>query len=335
MRAAQYLAPKRIEAIEIEMPSLGEEEALIQVEACGMCGSDLGIYAGVHPRARAPLTIGHEFSGSISEIRSTTSDLKSGQRIAAFPLITCGNCLMCRTGNSHVCRNLRLFGIDAAGGMAQFVKLPVTALMPIGEMNAQMGALVEPLAVAVHGVSRAPIAEARTIAVVGAGPIGLLTALVAQTRTKVEVIIADVLESRVALATKLGLNALRAGEEFAEAIQERTGGEGADLVFECAGVSETAKSMISLTRCRGTVVNLGVFKKPTEADLQTLNFREITLLGSRVYTRRDFETAIQLAPDLPLMPIVTNFFPLNDVSTAFERFQAGAGVCKILILPGS
>lgn len=335
MRAAQYLAPKRIEAVEIEMPSLGEEEALIEVEACGMCGSDLGIYAGVHPRAKAPLTIGHEFSGSISEIRSTASDLKSGQRIAAFPLITCGNCLMCQTGNSHVCRNLRLFGIDAAGGMAQFVKLPVTALMPIGEMNAQMGALVEPLAVAVHGVSRAPIAEARTIAVIGAGPIGLLTALVAQTRTKGEVIIADVLESRVALAAKLGLNALRAGEEFAQAIQEKTRGEGADLVFECAGVSETAKSMISLARCRGTVVNLGVFKKPTEVDLQTLNFREITLLGSRVYTRHDFESAIQLAPSLPLMPIVTNFFPLNEVSTAFERFQAGAGVCKILILPGS
>ncbi len=334
MLAARYLGPNRIEPVEIDKPAPGSEEALIQVEACGMCGSDLGIFAGLHPRAKAPLTLGHEFCGRIVEVRSKTDEFKTGERVAAYPLISCGHCLVCRTGNEHVCRNLRLYGIDAPGGMADFVTLPLKNLIRLSaNMDAQTGALVEPLAVAVHGVSRSPIKEAQTIAVIGAGPIGLLTALVAQFSGSARVIIADVLASRIALARSVGLNAVTAGEEMTELVASTTDGEGADLVFECAGVSGSAVSMTQLARCRGTIVNLGVFKKPAEVDLQALNFKEITLIGSRVYTKQDFMTAIEFAGKLPLGSIVTDTFPLTGVTTAFERFRAGEGVCKIMIRP--
>ncbi len=299
-----------------------------------MCGSDLGILAGVHPRAQAPLTLGHEFCGRIVELRSQSNEFKAGDRVAVYPLISCGHCLMCRTGNSHVCRALRLYGIDAPGGMADFVKLPLANLLRLsGDMEPGIGALVEPLAVAVHGVSRAPLAEARTAAVVGAGPIGLLTALVARARGTAQILMADVLPSRIALAKSLGFSAVMAGEQMADLVKTTTDSEGADIVFECAGVPATAVSMTALARCRGTIVNLGVFKKPVEVDLQALNFKEITAIGSRVYTRQDFVEAIELARVLPLQPIISHTFPLADVTSAFAKFRAGEGVCKLIIQP--
>ena len=120
-----------------------------------------------------------------------------------------------------------------------------------------------------------------------------------------------------------------------ELIAATTDGEGADIVFECVGVPSSAVSMTDLARCRGTIVNLGVFKKPAEVDLQAVNFREITLIGSRVYTKQDFTTAIELAGKLPLSPIVTDIFPLGDVTAAFEKFKAGEDVCKVLIRPSA
>ncbi len=334
MLAARYLGPHRIEPVEIDKPAPEPEEALIQIEACGMCGSDLGIFAGLHPRAQAPLTLGHEFCGRIVEIRSNTGEFKVGERVAAYPLISCGHCLVCRTGNAHVCRNLRLYGIDAPGGMADFVKLPLENLIRLAAgMDEQTGALIEPLAVAVHGVSRAPLEEAQTIAVVGAGPIGLLTALVAQFRSSAKVMVCDILPSRLALAGQLGLTAVPAGQQMAELVKSTTDAEGADIVFECAGVPASAASMTELARCRGTIVNLGVFKKPVPVDLQAVNFKEITLIGSRVYTKQDFMTAIELADSLPLGPIVTDTFPLAAVTIAFEKFKAGEGVCKVMIRP--
>ncbi|HVT98366.1 MAG TPA: alcohol dehydrogenase catalytic domain-containing protein [Acidobacteriaceae bacterium] len=334
MLAGKYLKPKVVEVVEVPLPDVGDHEALIKIEACGFCGSDLGIVAGVHPRARAPLTLGHEFSGRIVEIRSSGSTLKAGDLVTAYPLISCGHCYVCRHGEPHVCRDLRLFGIDVDGGMAEYVKLPVSSLVLLpAQMPARIGALIEPLAVAVHGVSMSPIQQPQTAVVIGAGPIGLLTALVAKARGIPRVLISDIVPSRVDLARRLGLRAVMAGEALTKILMEETGGEGADVVFECAGAPSTAREMTALVRCRGVIVNLGVFKKPAEVDLQIVNFREITIVGSRVYSRHDFEEAVQLASVLPLERIVTHSFSLRQVEAAFELFRSGQNACKVLILP--
>jgi threonine dehydrogenase-like Zn-dependent dehydrogenase len=169
--------------------------------------------------------------------------------------------------------------------------------------------------------------------VLGAGPIGLLTALVAKAKGIQTVLITDIVPSRVELALRLGLRAIPAGARLAKIVETETAGEGADLVFECAGVPGTAREMTRLVRCRGAIVNLGVFKKPSEVDLQVVNFREITLVGSRVYRRQDFEEAVELAPRLPLDRIVTHSFSLEKVTTAFELFRRGEDACKVLIMP--
>lgn len=334
MLAARYLGPDWLETLEVPVPSIAAGEALIKVEACGFCGSDLGIMAGVHPRARQPLTLGHEICGTISEIRNSSPEFKVGDRVTVFPLISCGQCSACRSGHSHVCRTLKLYGIDADGGMAEFVRVPVSSLLKLPpSMPPLIGAVIEPFAVAVHGVFMAPTQDVRTIVVLGAGPIGLLTALVARARGGSKVLIADVLSSRIQLARELGLKAYSAGSELTEAVESLTSGEGVDLVYECAGTASSAEVMTALLRPRGTVVNLGVFKKPVEVDMQTVNFKELTVLGSRVYTREDFQTAISMANDLPIQRVVTHSFPLMQVQAAFDCFRNGNGVCKVLIVP--
>lgn len=333
MLAARYISPDRIEPEEVSLPEIGDDEALVEVEACGFCGSDISIVAGTHPRARAPLTLGHELSGRIVQIRTSRGEFSVGDRVTSYPLISCGHCHACVHGNPHVCRNLRLYGFDVDGGMAQYVKLPVHSLikLPAG-MSARVGALIEPLAVAVHGVRRPDLEGVDFAVVLGAGPIGLLTALTAQAYGIPQVVISDVRPSRLRLAESLGLHALDSGESLRKFVMETSDQNGADLVFECAGHPSSAVEMIPLVRSRGTIVNLGVFKKPVTIDMQSINFKEIEMLGSRVYERSDFEAAIALAVDLPLERIITHAFPLQQVGAAFEQFRSGA-ICKALILP--
>ncbi|HEY1985638.1 MAG TPA: alcohol dehydrogenase catalytic domain-containing protein [Terracidiphilus sp.] len=335
MLAARYLGPTRIETEVVPMPVIGSDEALIQVEACGLCGSDLNIIAGTHPRAKAPLTVGHELSGHIVEIGNPGAGWEVGEHVTVYPLISCGTCYACTHGNPHVCRKLRLFGFDVDGGMAEFVKVPIDSLVRLPKnMPARIGALIEPLAVAVHGVARTSMDKVGLAVVLGAGPIGLLTALVAQARGASHVIISDVLPSRQRLAESLGLHAIKAGAELLAEVMRMSDANGADVLFECAGHPSSAREMTSLVRSRATIVNLGVFKTPVEVDMQAVNFKEIEILGSRVYERKDFQGAIDLAMQFPLDRIVTHVFSLQEVARAFLQFQSSDS-CKVLVTPGS
>jgi (R,R)-butanediol dehydrogenase / meso-butanediol dehydrogenase / diacetyl reductase len=333
MLAARYLGPNRIETEEVAIPTIGKGDALVQVEACGFCGSDISIMAGTHPRAKAPLIVGHELSGRVVQVGNSAGGLQVGDRVTAFPLISCGICHACTHGNPHVCRKLRLFGFDVDGGMAEFVKLPIQSLVKLPpEMPAKIGALIEPLAVAVHGVARSSLQDVNIAVVLGAGPIGLLTALVAQARGVPQVIISDVLPGRLNLAKTLGLSAVKAGDDLLETVMKLSGEDGADLLFECAGHPSSAREMTSLVRSRAIIVNLGVFKKPVEVDMQAVNFKEIQILGSRVYERKDFYDAIDIAMQLPLDRIVSHMFSLKEVARAFEQFRSSEA-CKVLIIP--
>jgi (R,R)-butanediol dehydrogenase / meso-butanediol dehydrogenase / diacetyl reductase len=333
MLAARYLGPHRIETEEISIPTIGDQDALIQVEACGFCGSDISIMAGTHPRAKAPLTVGHELAGRVVRLGKPGSGLEVGDLVTAFPLISCGSCHACRHGNPHVCRKLRLFGFDVDGGMAEYVKLPITSLVKLPhDMPPKIGALIEPLAVAVHGVARTNIEGVKIAVVLGAGPIGLLTALVARARGVPTVIVSDVLPARLKLAESLGLTAVKAGDDLLAVVMKLTEENGADLLFECAGHPSSAREMTSLVRPRATIVNLGVFKKPVELDMQAVNFKEIQIIGSRVYEREDFHEAVNLALQLPLERIVSHVFSLSDVALAFEQFRSSEA-CKVIIMP--
>lgn len=333
MTAARYTGPNEIVPREVARPSIGDGEALIQVEACGFCGSDINIVAGTHPRAKAPLTVGHELSGIIRDFQGEAHGLAIGDHVTMFPLISCGHCHACTHGHAHVCRELRLFGFDIDGGMADFLKVPTEALMKLpADMPASVGALIEPLAVAVHGVARTDLSEVTVAAVLGAGPIGLLTGLVAKAKGVPHVLISDVLPARLRLAEAIGLHPVAAGAELLAKVMELTDDNGADVVFECAGHPSSAREMTDIARSRAVIVNLGVFKEPAPVDLMAVNFKELEMLGSRVYERRDFEEAIALAMTLPLEQIISHTYPIQDVAAAFEKFRSNEA-CKVIILP--
>jgi threonine dehydrogenase-like Zn-dependent dehydrogenase len=217
--------------------------------------------------------------------------------------------------------------------MAEFLKVPIDSLMKLPvTMPAQIGALIEPLAVAVHGATRTSLRGVDLAVVLGAGPIGLLTALVVQSQGVPNVLISDVVPTRLELAKSLGLRAFKSGPQLLGEVNKLSDSNGADVLFECAGHPTAAQEMTTLVRSRATIINLGVFKKPVEVDMQAINFKEIQLLGSRVYERNDFQTAIDLAMTLPLEQIISHSFNLSEVSRAFEQFQSSEA-CKVLILP--
>jgi len=333
MLAAQYMSPHSVKAVEAEMPSPASGEALIRVSLCGICGTDLAIEAGKHPRAQSGLILGHEFCGEIVEINASGSEFRVGNQVTVYPLITCGKCLVCRTGNPHVCRDLKLYGIDAPGGMAAYVSVPVEVLLKLPDsMSAKAGALLEPYAVGIHAVRRSPVQPDDTVVVIGAGPIGLLNALALRELGVEKVFVTDINPFRLGLVEKSGLLALdAANDDPVKRILEVTDGEGADVVFEAAGSQSAAVMMTELVRCHGTLINVSVFKTPPEVDMRTVNFKELTVIGTRVYTVEDFQTAIDTVDHLPIDNVVTHQLPLADVTDAFEVFKAGVDVCKVLV----
>lgn len=331
MLAARWIAPNKLQALELPVPKIAPGEALIEIKACGFCGSDIGIVSGAHPRARAPLTIGHECSGVVAALATPVEGFAPGDAVTIFPLLSCRRCTACRNGQSHVCSKLRLYGFDADGAMAGFVRVATANLVRLPQdLDPQIGALIEPLAVAVHAVSRAAWNSESTAAILGAGPIGLLTALVAIARGVPRVLITDILESRLELARRLGLTAVHA-DRLSATVNEWTGDEGVDLVFECAGTAGTAEAMTAIARPRAVLVNVGVLKKPVPVDLQAVNFKELTITGSRVYAREDFEGAVRLAPSLPLANLITHTYPLSSVAEAYARFAQAGDACKVIV----
>ena len=334
MRAAVWTAPDSIETRSIALPEVPDGWALVRSEMTGLCGTDFSILHGTHPRAAAPLIMGHEITGVV-EVAGNGGPA-AGTRVTVEPLIHCGECHPCSGGVTHVCRALKLYGIDVAGSLAEFVALPASALIPIREtVPLQEAALAEPLAVAVHAVSRSGLAGGERVVVFGAGPIGVLTALVARHRGAGSVLVSEPSEARRQVAEELGFDTVAPGEDPVQAIVAATGGDGADIVFDSAAHPSVAAMLPRAVRVRGTIVLVGVYKKPVELDLQALTFAENTVVGVRVYTRAAVEQAVALIEggELGLDRVPTQVFALEDASAAFEQAMSAGRILKVLVSP--
>jgi len=335
MKALRYLGPDKVQVMDVAKPAISDGEALVKVRYSGICGSDMAIVSGNHPRAKPPLVPGHEFSGTIAEIKpgSTKTNLKVGDPVTAFPLITCGTCWACRNGASHVCRKLNLIGIDCDGFMAEFARVPIKDLykLPAG-ISMTKAAVIEPLAVGIHSVSMAQLKGNESVVVMGAGPIGLVVAIALRQAGVSTLVLTDINATRLALARQLGFDTLNvSGGDGAKQILDRTGGEGADVVFEVAGSADAAMQMAQLARSRGKIILVSVHKKHHEVDLRSVNFKELTILGTRVYTREDFTKAVTLADKLPIDKLVSHTVPLAQAEKGFDLMRNPDGVCKVLI----
>ena len=334
MKASVYLGPEWVELRDIEEPKPGDDEVLIKVARAGLCGTDLHVYQGhMDQRVQIPLVMGHEMCGEIVEAPKD-AEFKVGERVVVEPTVACGACAACRRGHRHICQNLNFLGIDSAGAFQAFWNAPLDRLHRVpNALDDDAGALIEPLAVAVHDVRRAKVELGDRAVVIGGGPIGMLVAMAARL-DGAEVVVSEVNPFRLAKARALGFEIVNPLEtDLLAYTEDWTGGAGADLVFEVSGSAPGAKAMTELVRVRGTIVLVGVHAEPPPVDLQRFFWRELHLVGCRVYEPIDFERAIRLAASgaVDVKALITDTLPLDDAAKGFEQMAAGGEVVKVLL----
>lgn len=333
MTAAVWTDTDVIETRQVPRPDVPPGWALVEVACTGICGTDLAILHGKHPRARHGLIPGHEIVGRV--VVAAPHGPADGALVVVEPLISCGQCRACRAGATHVCRRLGLYGIDAPGGLATFVALPPQVLHEVpATVDPEVAALVEPLAVAVHAVDQSGLQAGDVVAIAGAGPIGVLTALVARHAGAGAVVISEPSAVRREVARSLGLTVVPEGRSLTDVVLELTAGEGADVTFDAAGHPAVAPDLTAATRVLGTVVVVAVHKEPVPLDLRDVCFKELTVRGVRVYTSADVRRAIGLVTDdvLGLAALPTRTYLLAQAAAAFEA-AASADYLKVFVAP--
>jgi 2-desacetyl-2-hydroxyethyl bacteriochlorophyllide A dehydrogenase len=287
-------------------------------------------------RVTTPAVLGHEMSGRVAEVGPAVTGWAAGDPVTVMPLRWCGTCPACRAGFTHVCRRLVFVGIDAPGSLRERWNVPADLLVRLPrEMSLRAAALVEPTAVAAHDVERADLRPGESALVVGAGPVGLLIATVAR-GSGARVLVSEADRRRRELARDLGFDVVDpATEDVAGRVEAWTGGAGAHVAFEVSGSQPGLDDAVQALAVRGRLVVVGIHAQPRQVDLFRVFWRELTLVGARVYERADFERAVALvaAGDVPVDRLVSHVEPLESAGSAFESLASG-GQVKVLVQCG-
>ncbi len=338
MRAAVFQGAGQIEVQEVPRPEVQPDGVVIRVAYCGICGSDLEAYqTGMYEPG---MIIGHELSGTIVERGDTVTDCQVGDRVVVNDELPCGVCVACREGHLDQCESLLLPGITEHGGFAEYTRCSALSLHKLPDtVTLRQGALVEPLAVALHGVRRSAIKPGDRVLVMGAGPIGLFTlqcALLAGARM---VAVTEIDPTRAELACRLGATVVLnpARENVGVALGWHTDGRGPEVVYVCTGAPNAMCDAISLVRKGGQISVLGVCVEPVPADFMTVAMSELSIVGNFA-GRAEFPAAIDFIAQrrVNVDALVSDEIPLEDiVPRGFERLQQpGSGAVKILVRLG-
>lgn len=334
MRAARYTGNRTVDVADVPETSPAAGEVQIAVAYTGLCGTDLHIVHGnMDARVETPLVFGHEMSGTVAALGEGVEGWNVGEAVTVMPLDWDGTCPACLAGNEHICQNLDFIGIDSPGALQGLWNVPERTLVRIPEGTAlDHAALVEPVAVAVHDVRRSELGPGDKAVVIGGGPIGVLIATVAR-HFGAEVLVIELDANRRAQIGDLGFKTLDPRErDQKEFVEEWTGGAGADVVFEVSGAAAAVRGATDLAKVRGTIVVVAIHPTPREIDLQRVFWRELRILGARVYQRADFETAIELIAQgvIPAELLITSIVPLSGTGEAFAELESGRAM-KILV----
>ncbi|MDQ2812539.1 MAG: alcohol dehydrogenase catalytic domain-containing protein [Actinomycetota bacterium] len=334
MKAVYYQGPGQFTVGRGQVVRPADGEVRLDVAYCGLCGTDLHIAHGsMDHRVRAPQVIGHEMAGTVAELGAGVTGLRPGDKVVVRPLDSRGETAADK-GVSHICRNLKFLGIDTPGAFQSSWTVPAFTIHRLPpEVDLKVAALTEPLAVACHDVRRGRVASGETVVVIGGGPIGILISLVARSRGA-RVIVSEVNASRLAFVRQLGLTGVDPGEsDVAQTVEDITGGAGADVVFEVSGSPGGAMVMTKLAGLRGRIVVVAIFSTPPAVNLFDVFWKELEVLGTRVYEPEDFQTAIELiiGQRLPLANMITSVEPLEQLPAALEQLERNPSAMKILV----
>ncbi|MFF3030961.1 zinc-binding dehydrogenase [Streptomyces rubiginosohelvolus] len=333
--AAQYAGARSIVTAQVDRRPPGPGEVEIAPAYTGICGTDLHIFHGdMDGRVHRPAVLGHEMSGRITAIGEGVTGFSPGAPVTVMPLRSCGVCAACRGGHQHVCQALDFIGIDSAGSLQERWTVPAGVVVPLPpDIDLAAAALVEPTAVAVHDVRRAGVSDGDTVVVVGAGPIGVLIALLAR-RGGGSVLVVEPDAYRRDFISRLGFPTVDPGsEDPAAAVEGWTEGAGAHVTFEVSGAEAGLATAVQVLGVRGRLCLVAIHPRPKSIDLHRIFWRELTLVGARLYERRDFAEAVELIHDgtVPTDVMISTIVPLGEAAEAFAAMESGRGVMKVLV----
>ncbi|MCD7817538.1 MAG: alcohol dehydrogenase catalytic domain-containing protein [Lachnospiraceae bacterium] len=329
--------PHQVSFHNVPVPQAGAGEVLIKMHMIGICGSDIHVYHGTHPFTPYPVTQGHEISGEIVEVGEGVEQFSKGQKVTVEPQVVCGKCYPCRHGKYNLCENLKVMGFQTTGMASTFFAVDAKKVTPLPqEMDYKAGAMIEPLAVAVHAVNRMGDISGMKVAVLGAGPIGNLVAQAAKAKGAESVLITDVSDYRLGLARQVGIDFTVNTREknFGEAMLECFGPDKADVIYDCAGNDVTMGQAIQYARKGSTIILVAVFAGMAKVDLAVLNDHELDLNTTMMYRHEDYVQAIDMAAsgNVKLEPLQSKVFAFAEYQQAYEYIDANRETTmKVLI----
>ncbi|MEI7422500.1 MAG: alcohol dehydrogenase catalytic domain-containing protein [Prolixibacteraceae bacterium] len=345
MKAAIIRTYGKIAQEEIPNPVLADDQVLVRVRYASICGSDQHIFKGeFHPRTKLPLIPGHEFAGIVEAVGKDVKNFQPGEKVTVDPILWCGKCAACQVGHYPACISLKLIGIDMDGGFAELIAVPAHTVFKIPtHISDELAALIEILSIGFHASSRAGLKETDDILIMGAGKVGQSILHAASTITKGRIILADILDDRLAIALKafpdlITINTTRT--DPVAFIKELTNGRGVDIAFEAVGHDvkvegrmNPARTCINAIKGGGTVCVLGLGDHPTEILMKELIWKEAKIVSSRV-SHGEFAKAIDALDKKTIHPenMITGILDLKDAQKGFELLESEPGKhLKILL----
>ena len=337
MKQAVMYAPGKIEFRQVEQPKTQPDEVLIKVERIGVCGSDIHVYHGLHPYTSYPVVQGHEVSGIVADFGKDVTGFQKGDKVVFTPQVTCGTCYPCRHGMEHICDELKVMGFQTDGAAQEYFTVVASKVLKVPEsISLDQAAMIEPLAVAVHALGRYGDVKGKAVVVLGAGTIGNLVAQTAKALGAAKVIITDVSDYKIAKARACGIPlAINTREvSLTDVIANEIGSDKADVILECVGVQDTITQAIDNARKGSMIVVVGVFGKKPSVDLGLVQDRELTLIGTLMYQKKDYETAIELVSQgkINLDNMITQRFAFDNYLDAYKAIEDAKGeYLKVMI----
>jgi len=341
MKAFALVAPSQFGPAELpDEPAPGPGEVVVHPVACGVCASDVHYWQHGHIGDQVitsyPYALGHECAGVVVEVGEGVTHVGPGRRVALEPGITCGECRPCREGRENICRNVRFLATPMYhGAMRDTILTPARNVEPMPDsMTFEQAALCEPLGVGIHATRLAGVSEGETVAIFGAGPIGLSTAVAARCRKAGRILVAEPVAERRALAEDMGFEAIDIDSDPVERIRKMTGG-GVDVTFEAAGDLRAMAWITAAARIGGRATIIGIPAEDTVSfDIHRIRRAELTIFNSRRANRTLPEAVRMIAgPGAEISKIATHRFPVSDAGRAFEMSSRRSdGVVKAMLL---
>ncbi|MFD5747473.1 zinc-binding dehydrogenase [Streptomyces sp. NPDC127033] len=333
--AVRYVAARTLDTAPVQDVPPGAGEVEVAPAYVGICGTDLHIFHGdMDARVSTPAVLGHEMSGRVVRIGEGVEGWAPGDAVTVMPLRWDDTCPACRSGHQHICQHLDFIGIDSPGAMQQRWTVPASTLVRLpASLALDRAALVEPTAVAVHDVGRAQVRDGERVVVVGGGPVGVLIALVARA-AGADVRVVELSAHRRLLAEECGLTTWDpTAVDVPALVGQWTGDAGADVAFEVSGAAAGVDTAVDVLGVRGRLCLVAIHARPREVNLHRFFWRELTLVGARLYDRSDFERAVTLVADgaIPADRLISKVVPLAEAPAAFEALEGGGDVMKILV----